>query len=463
MNQSTVSSKSFLTQNFRWLLWLRTSALTACPLFYAAYHLRNSYFYFDEWDGFERSLHLRPWDAMKFSINGHIMILDYWIHRIQITVFGIDSHRFTIVLMLSALLVLNYALLLILRSFGVSGFTSLLIAAFFTYMGCGSQDFLFAAQISPLLAVATGILCVATVLKFQKSHLRGALVASGLLLSSLIDSGMATITIPAASLILWHCWSRKHLWCVFPAASFIGLWYLTADLSPHFDSSLTEKIRFAFHLLLGSVGAIVGAGEIAGLFIIFIVITIFVEGRKLDIFSARTKIVSLAFALSTILTTIAVSTSRSGMNGFTLSEANRYAHNIAIPFALMSAPIIVAATSHAKVCLPDIQTKFLWRISPAIFAFFCLAAAYPTFHLYASNFESTNVRVHQLVNESVQVIRQGCPVGTTLDTTSRPIGLLSPQVTTQLLFDLMTRDSLRGDDIIMPSQETIDIMCLPPS
>jgi hypothetical protein len=238
---------------------------------------------------------------------------------------------------------------------------------------------------------------------------------------------------------------------------------LTADLSPHFESTKYQQITFGFHLFLESIGSIVGSGQVAGLFLVFLFGVIARIGLQQKMFSRVEKTVCLAFLGSTALTVIAISIARAGVPQFTLFEANRYAHDIAIPFVIAFNPLGTVFFRSLALQLPDIKNLYIVRFLPLFLFAFVVISTQPTFDQYEGSFTANNIKVHQLVQESVQVISQGCPAGTTLDTTSRPIGWLSPQVTTQLLIDLMTRDSLRADDTITPSQETLDIMCLLPS
>ena len=437
--------------------------MVALGLVFAGYHLRNSYFYQDQWDGISRALHMRPVQAMTTSINGHFMILDYWIHRLQVSAFGLQSHSFNIVCMLAALLSLNLVLVYGFRTLGLSGATSSLTATVLTYMGAGAQDFLYVAQISPILSIAVGLLAVFYVVGHEPSQYAGFVFGIGIFASVLLDSGMASIVFPAALIVVYCRWSLRFIWSIAPSLLFLCIWYLTADLSPHFESTKYQQITFGFHLFLESIGSIVGSGQVAGLFLVFMFGVIARIGLQQKIFSRVEKTVCLAFLGSTALTVTAISIARAGVPQFTLFEANRYAHDIAIPFVLAFIPLGTVFFRSLALQLPDIKNLYIVRFLPLFLFAFVVISTQPTFDQYEGSFTANNIKVHQLVQESVQVISQGCPAGTTLDTTSRPIGWLSPQVTTQLLFDLMTRDSLRADDTITPSQEILDAMCLPPS
>ena len=457
-NFFTTAKHSFHRQHLL-LLRLRTFAVLATTSGFAAFHLRNSYFYQDQWDGLHRAIHLRPIEAMATSINGHLMIFDYWIHRIQISAFGVDDHRFTIIIMLTTLLFINYVLVVLLRSIGVSGIAGLFIASFLTYLPTGAQDFLFVAQILPLAAVALGLFSIVIVLRYEKSLAHGTVFGLSLFFSVLADSGMATITFPAAAIFCAFCWSRKYLISLIPACILLVAWYLTADLSPHFDSTLAQKCRFAFSLFFGSVGAIVGAGEIIGIVLTGIVVFIFVFGSTQNIFSKKTKIATAAFGASTLITTVAIAISRAGMPGFTLFEANRYIHNISIPFALTVLPFTFEFCAHQWQRFPHHTFAPLRQVLPVTLVALCFITSYPTFSKYSTQFEENNVKVRGLVREAIQLIRQNCPDGKLLQLDHRPIGNLSPQVSVQLLVDLMSTQALKGDPQVVPSQAIIDAMC----
>jgi hypothetical protein len=439
----------------------RDLVLVALGLLFAGYHLRNSFFYQDQWDGISRALHMRPMQAMTTSINGHFMILDYWIHRLQVSAFGLQNHSFSIACMLVSLLTLNLVLIYGFRTLGLSGVTSSLTATVLTYMGAGAQNFLYVAQIFPILSIAVGLLAVFYVVGHEPSQYAGFVFGVGIFISVLLDSGMATIVFPAALVVVYCRWSLRLIWAIGPSLLFLCIWYLTADLSPHFASTKYEQLAFGFHIFLESIGSIIGSGQVAGLFPVFMFGVIARIGLQQKMYSQVEKIVCLAFLGSTALTVIAISISRAGVPEFTLFEANRYAHNIAIPFVIAFIPVGTVFLRSLALQFPNIRNLYLVRFLPIFLFGFVVISTQPTFVQYESSFTANNIKVHQLVQESVQVISQGCPTGTTLDTTSRPIGQLSPQVTTQLLFDLMTRDSLRADDTIAPSQETLDIMCLP--
>lgn len=64
----------------RWIPWIAIPGLGG---FWAAYGLRHTYFFYDEWSMIDRVVRLPFWAGTTSSFNGHLWMLQYWLYRAQ--------------------------------------------------------------------------------------------------------------------------------------------------------------------------------------------------------------------------------------------------------------------------------------------------------------------------------------------------------------------------------------------
>ncbi|MDO8362817.1 MAG: hypothetical protein Q7V88_07965 [Actinomycetota bacterium] len=433
------------------LLWW--CAVPALGVVWGAWHLRRSWFVYDEWSMIERVQAMGAGDGMMASFNGHLWMLQYWLYRVQVSVFGVDRHTFICVMFVLSLLLLHLGLAALLRAAGVPRASALLLGGVLTYLGAASQNFLFAVQVSPTLSLAAVVLAAAIVLSGRRSPAWQVLVAALLLAAVGIDSGTAlggAVLGATVVLLTWRSWQAALV--VAPALLALAAWYRWGDLGPDFPATRWHRIEFAVHLGLRSAGSLVAGGEAVGAVLLVAAAAAVAVGWWRGWLPGPARTMVVAGSAAAALTIAGIAQSRAGLPGFTFENSNRYLQTGLIPIALAAAPAVAAAC-----------TRFGDRISaraggragarsvgrwgslaaPALLVVAFLLGLSPL-RTYAAGFESWNVTVRHQVGVATVVVRDGCPSGTAPDPASRPIGTLSPQIPTSLLITLMARGALHA-------------------
>ena len=447
------------TQVLRWPAWIAIPGLGGL---WAAYGLRHTYFFYDEWSMIDRVVRLRFWAGTTSSFNGHLWMLQYWLYRAQVTWFGVDDNTFIRGVFICALIVLHVAIAAVLRGSGIPTITSLLLAGLLTYLGVASQNFLFAVQVSPTLSLALGVAATAIVLT-RRSSLTTCIVVGTLTLGSVgVDSATAIIGVTIAAVAAVISWRGLPTLAVAPGAFALAWWYLAGDLGPPFRADLGTRFAFGGHLLLGAVGGLVGRTEKAGLVVLIVAVSVIAFAGRRRWITGPPLVMLIAGTTATAAVTIALSQSRAGMAGFNFIDFNRYLQSVALPFVLAVAPVIGVVLR--RIDLPtgpagSRTTRILTAVAvPGIVAAAFMFGLAPM-RSYARGFVGWNQAVRGHVRSAASIAAAGCPGGKVPDPASLPAGDLSPQISTQLISELLRRDALHPLPALVPDPGVVARMC----
>ncbi len=415
--------------------WL---GLPATGALWAIWHLRKSYFFFDEWSLIHLVTHLDGPDGMIYSFNGHLWMLQYWLYRIQVSVFGLDNHVFISVCFVVALIALHLSMAALLRAHGLPRQFCLMVGGLLTYMGAASTDFIFAVQVSPVLSMAAGVFAAAIVVRYEPSTRAITGAALCMVASMVLESGIALGGVTLAGVLAVMRWRSKAVWALSPVVLVMLWWYTTADFGQSYPASFGGRLSFSVRLLLHAVGALVGKGDIAGALLGLVAAALIGFGlvrRWLDARTVATLVAGLAAAAVTIG---ALAYARAGMAGINFRAFNRYLQFAAIPLVMGATPALAAVTRRAVDGVPMHPAT---RAIPALGIVAAFLLALGPLNTYTKIFDGLNVRTREEVLAATIVIAQGCPSGVAPDPTSFPV-LDHPQITTQLLADLVARGAL---------------------
>lgn len=417
------------------LPWL---GFPAAGALWVAWRLRKMYFFYDEWSMINLVTHLGGIDGMTESFNGHLFVLNYWLYRIQVSLFGLDSRLFISACFVIALVALHLAIASVLRACGLPRQLSLMIGGLLAYLGCASQNFIFTFQISFVASVAAGLFGATIVLRNAPS-LR-AIIATALCLvaASLIASSLAIGVVPFVAVIAAVRWRWAAVSAVTPAVIILVWWFTTADLGPKFPAPFGDRVSFAGRLSLQSIGAVVGNGQVAGAMISGVAMTLIAVAlarRWLD----QRAVVTLAAGLTMALMMVAgVTQSRAGYPFFNFVDFNRYLGYIAIPLTLAAAPAFLAAVRHVPLGRYKSTLVPALPVGAVVIAFLLGLSPASSYH---EAFEHWNVQTRHDVVAATVVIDKGCPSGAAPDPASLPT-TYNPQISTALLRELIDRGAL---------------------
>ncbi|MEQ1700388.1 MAG: hypothetical protein ABMA25_09770 [Ilumatobacteraceae bacterium] len=311
---------------------------------WSSWHLRRSWFYYDEWSMIERVQSMSGGDGMMASFNGHLWMGQYWLYRVQVSIFGLDTHTFICVMFVTSLVLLHLALAALLRAAGLPRPSALLLGGVLTYLGAASQNFLFAVQVSPTLSLAAAVAAAAIVVSGRRS-VPWACVISLLLLAAVgLDSGTALggVVLGAGVLLLrWRSW--RAVWVAAPAVLALTAWYLLASLGPEFPATRWRRVTFAVELGLRGAGSLVAAGAWVGACLLVVALVVIVVGRRRGWSTPEAGALLAAGAASATITIAGISQSRAGLPGFDFISGNRYLQAVLVPMVLAAAPSVALA------------------------------------------------------------------------------------------------------------------------
>ena len=436
--------------------WIAVPAIGAM---WAIHWLERSYFFYDEWSMIGRVMRLPLWTGMTRSFNGHLWFFQDWLYRIQVAWFGVDSHLFVCVVFVLSLVALHVSISAVLKCVGVPVFMSLLAGGLLTYLGAAAQNFIFAIQSSPTLSLAVGLSAAALALSGPPTKARCVLAGTAMLLSVAFDSATALCAIMFSSVVLALVWRWRYALVALPSVLVVAWWYLTADLGPVDHATLAVKARFAVHLLLRSLGALFGRGELLGAVLLAVIVLVVVVGLSKGWVTPQARAALTGGALSTAVTTAAIAHSRATIVGTNFFDYNRYLQNVLVPFSLSALPAVYSSIRGLAATGPRPRRAGAGRaVGPMIVAGAFVLGLSPL-HAYVKNFEAWNVAVRHGVRDAAALITIGCPTGAPPDPTSQPVGDLSPQITTRLLQELLRRGALRPSHDTHVDPAVLDRMC----
>jgi hypothetical protein len=447
-------------------LWPWVS-LPAAGALWAAWHLRNSYFFYDEWSMVERALHMPPGLGMMANLNGHLLMLQYLLYWAQVAWFGLGSHTFICVAFVCALVAFHLSVAALFKVAGLPSVASVLLGGVLTYLGAASQNFIYAIQTSPMLSPTACFAASALALARPASRRRSVVAGALLLVSVGLDSGMALVGLPFAIVVVGLSWRRSALPAVLPALLALIAWFTLAGFGPAFPSSLGQKVGFARHLLLHALGGLVGRGETVGAAILLLSAAVIVFGLRRRHVTGVPRIMLIAGTVATAVATAALAQSRAGLRGFTFFDFNRYLQNVAVPAALAIVPAL-AVTARGVLAnrprLAAIAAPYAGYLLP-LGAMAAFVLGLRPLHAYAVGFETWNLGARRVVRQAALTLRDGCPSGEPPQPWIAPLGDFAPQVNVTLLRELFDRGAF--DTLVATSLEpdplVVARICPPPA
>jgi hypothetical protein len=327
--------------------------------------------------------------------------------------------------------------------------TALLAGLVVTYLGRGSQDFVFAVQVSPMAALAFALEACRVVVVRDGAR-RSTLIVAGLtVLAVVTESGLGGIGLCMVAALVAVRWGARRLVAVVPAVLVLVVWMAVADGGPRFPASLGRQGSVAVSLLLHGAGSLVGGTGIAGVVVVAVAaavaawLTVGARWRRPE------AAVALAGALGPIAAAAAVARVRAGLPGFELVGSNRYVHDTAVPLAVAMVAIGAAVARSLTETRPAADVagwpaRRRWVVGrlPALVLVVGFLASVPAEAAYARGFLESNRVVHRGVRATAVLVAAGCPSGAAPDPAARPVGASSPQVTVELVAALVARGHL---------------------
>lgn len=438
------------------LPWL---GLPAAGAVWAAWRLRKMYFFYDEWRMIYISSHLGAIDGMTESFNSHLFVVIYWLYRIQISLFGVDSRFFISACFVIAIVALHLAIASVLRACDVPRQLSLMIGGLLAYLGCASQNFTFAFQISFVLSMAVGLFGATIVLR-NGSSLRAIIATALCLVASSISAsslGVGLVAFVAVIAVFRWKWAAAA-YSVTPDTIVLIWWFATADLGPEFPAPFGDRVSFAGRLSLQSIGAVVGNGQVAGAMVSGVATTLIVVAVVRRWLDQRAFVTMIAGLTSALVMMAAITQSRAGFPGFNFVDFHRYLSYVAIPLTLAAAAPLLAAVRHIPF---GRHTSRLVPALPVGVVGIAFLLGLPTASSYHEVFQHWNVQTHHDVIAATVVIGNGCPSGSAPDPASLPT-TYNPQINTQLLRELVDRGALSVGSTVDADAAVTAKMCPEP-
>ncbi len=430
----------------KWALALAGGAL------WALHRLVHTSLFYDEWTLVGQTLHRRPWGAAVASFNGHLWLFQDLLYRAQVHWFGVDQHWLVVGAFVVVLMALHVAVTRLALAAGLPLGVALVVGLVVTYLGRGAQDHVFAVQVSPMAAVALSVWACRSVVVEEPTRRATALVGVGALLAVVTESGAGGIGLVMVAVLVVALWGRRHLVVLVPAAAVVTAWLLFADGGPTFPSGRALQLRWFLSLLLHGAGSLVGGRAAAGL-------TVLLAGGLTALWLGRVgawrrtdAALACAGVAGAIASAAAVARTRAGLPGLELVGSNRYVHGVAVPMAVAAVGVI-AAVSH-RVRRP---TAVTWATLAVLVMGIIVST--PAGSAYSRGFVESNRVVRDGVRAAAVLISIGCPSGVAPDPSARPVGAASPQVTVELVSQLMARGHLHVDPAWRVPDEVLHTVC----
>lgn len=439
--------------------------IPAAGFVWSSVGLRRSWFFYDEWAMIDRVMHTNVLDGLSASFNGHLWMISFLVYRVQVSWFGVGSHAFVGGVLIGSLVAMHVALTALLRACSVPLLVSLLSASLVTYFGVGSQNSIFAFQAPINLAIALSAVSATLVLTRPPSGWNALIVAVLLLLSVGADSGTALPWVCFAAVVLAQAWRNRYAWCAAPALLGLGVWLLAGDLGPSQPGSLIGRVKFSLHLLLESSGGLVGGAETAGILVLLASAMIVWVGRRRQAITRPAWIVFGAGTGTAVLMVGSIAQARAALVGSDFVNYNRYLQAVAVPLFIGLLPAVSdSLRSLFHRLRPQGPIRFwsalTWAV-PSLMILISFNAGLDTRRAYVAGFDYSNLAVEAASRTAAVVIRDGCPVGRRLDLTSSPAAGLSPQMSTQLLVEVIARQAYRAPHTLVVDPVVVDRMCGP--
>lgn len=421
----------------RWALL----AWIVAPLFGAWWALRrlvHTYYFFDEWSVISRVMHRSPWSDAWSGFNGHLWVFEGLVYRLQLHWFGADSRVLVIAVFVVSLVALHLVVATLMAQGGLPRAVAPVAAGAVVYMGLAAQNFVFAVQLSPMLAQTAGLAMGAIALaRNPRMPAVGSVAALGLG-AALLDSGIGTIGLVFGSVVVIASWPRRHVWVVAPGWLAVVLWTAFGDRGQDMSASVGQALDFAARLLVHSAGALIGGQFVAGFAVLITTVGAVVCLARRGALTGQLRAVCTASLSSTMVAVAGLAATRSGIPGFNFVSYNRYLQNVGLPMAVGIFPLWWRA---AEVALAGRAVR--WSQVAALGACATIfVASLDAERTYSAAFLGWNRSTRAGVDAALVVLDRGCPGGAQPVAAAAPLGRLAPQLHVSLLMEMLDRGLL---------------------
>ena len=340
MTEQVFSSHGSPKLSRRWaLVYAIASTLVFLRLVKLGY---GTNFFFDDWQFIvERS----TFNSASFfqPHNGHLSAFPVAVYMLVLRIVGLDHHWvFIVIAVLAHLCLANLVATFVRRRRGeFAGLCSMIVVAL---MGAGWQNIFWSFQIGFVSSIAffLGSLLVLDVDKDELSRVR-RIVASCLMMCSLLSSGVGVAALVATSFICVTRPERARVWWV-PIAPVLmyGVWYLSFGESNASLGAYAKIPEYGVETTSAAVGGVFGVGEKIGQLLLGMLLVV-LFGRFRQFWSSRVSVATVVF-YGTFVVLVALSRSS---NGEPTASRYLYVAIIAIIVALGATPTTLAGPSKA--------------------------------------------------------------------------------------------------------------------
>lgn len=273
-------------RDLTWFVFAGLAVVAFAVLMYAG---RELLFFIDEliWIRERRDPTL---DSLLQPHGGHLSVLPVAVFQLLFHTVGIENYepyRVVVLVVHVACVALVFAYL----RRRISPWLALGPVAVLLFFGAAWQDLLWPFQLGFLLSVTAG---VGALLLLDRSSRRADLGAAGCVSVGLASS---SIGIPIAGgvgleLLLRRAWHR--LWLVVVPIALYLVWYVVYSDTTTFPSTVVEFTRFVVEAAGAALGAITGAGDVVGQWLLPLLLALVVWGFLRADSARRPRIVVLA-------------------------------------------------------------------------------------------------------------------------------------------------------------------------
>jgi hypothetical protein len=239
-------------------------------------------------------------------------------------------------------------------------------------------------------------------------------------------------------------------------------WSAAGTIGGEIDSfSIWGRAAFAGHLLLRTLGALVGLGERVGALLLLVCFPIVVVGILKRWITGNTLIMFIAGAVSTGVALMGLAATRSDLGDldFVYFYFNRYVQLVGVPATLALVPALTV-TARAQLARRTklAQHPAFGYVAPLLLVTAFLLGLKPM-RLYEESLLFWKTTSHKGVRSAAIVIRDGCPSGRQPIPSSQPLGSLDPLISTRLLRELIEKGALEVPSDIQPEAAVVARMC----
>jgi hypothetical protein len=301
---------------------------------------RHMTFFYDEWDfiqdrGLSHSLY-----SLWAPHNEHWVTLPVLAYRALLTVFGMRSYLPFIGLLIALHLILTHVLWRMCLRVGARPLIATVLTGVFAVFGAGSQNLVWAFQITFVGAVLFGWLWLWATDHdggFGRRDAAGWALGVAALMCSAIGVPMLMVT--AIAVTLRRGWRAAAAAVSVPAAAFAA-WYLLAGRVAQRTSPISKStlVQIGTYTWDGISTALSGAVGFAGAGAVLAVVLVYALLRRP---SVPRDAIARAGAAGVVLSFAFIAIGRSGL-GVTQSDRTRYAY-VAIALLLPAAALLLSA------------------------------------------------------------------------------------------------------------------------